>query len=136
MRGYTERVMFNTVAVYSVYHECCYGIYNLICAFWVTIYKTIRLMLSDCCLSCLSCLSVLSCPVCLPDCNVGVLWPIGWTDQDETWHVGRPRPWPHCLRWGPSSPLSNGHSPPIFGPYLLWPTGQMDQDAIWYGCRP
>jgi len=29
-----------------------------------------------------------SCPV----CNVGVLWPNGWLDQDETWHAGRPRP--------------------------------------------
>ena len=43
------------------------------------------------------------CPVC-PVCDVGVLWPNGWTDQDETWHAGRPRPWPHCVRWGPSSP--------------------------------
>ena len=32
---------------------------------------------------CLSCLSL---------CNVGVLWPNGWMDRDETWHVGRPRP--------------------------------------------
>ena len=23
-------------------------------------------------------------------CNVGVLWPNGWMDQDETWHGGRP----------------------------------------------
>ena len=37
-------------------------------------------MLSD---HCLSCLSV---------CNVGVLWPNGLTDPDETWHAGRPRP--------------------------------------------
>jgi len=37
-------------------------------------------------LSCLSCLSV---------CDVGVLWPNGGMDQDETWHAGRPRPWPH-----------------------------------------
>ena len=22
-------------------------------------------------------------------------------DQDETWLAGRPRPWPHCVRWGP-----------------------------------
>jgi len=36
-------------------------------------------------------------------CNVGVLWPNGWMEQDETWHAGRPRPWPHCVRWGPSS---------------------------------
>ena len=34
----------------------------------------------------------LSCPV----CDVRALWPNGWTDQDETWHAGRPRPWPHC----------------------------------------
>jgi len=45
------------------------------------------------------------CPVCLSVCNFGVLWPNGWTDQDETWLVGRPRPWPHCVRWGPSSPF-------------------------------
>jgi len=29
-------------------------------------------------------------------CNVGVLWPNGWMDQDETWHGGRPRPRTHC----------------------------------------
>ena len=45
---------------------------------------------------------VLSCLV-LSVCNVRALWPNGWTDQDETWHAGRPRPWPHCVRWGPSS---------------------------------
>ena len=50
---------------------------------------------------CLSCLSV--CPV----CNVGVLWPNSWIDQD----AGRPRPWPHCVRWEPSSPPQKGHSP-------------------------
>ena len=47
----------------------------------------------------------LSCPVC-PVCD-GVLWPNGWTNQDETWHGGRPRPWPHCV----SSPSPKGHSP-------------------------
>jgi len=53
------------------------------------------------------------CPVCLscPVCNVVVLWPDGWMDQDETWHAGRSRPWPHCVRWGPNSPPSKGHSP-------------------------
>ena len=30
------------------------------------------------------------CPVC--DGDLGLLWPNGWTDQDETWHWGRPRP--------------------------------------------
>jgi len=31
-------------------------------------------------------------------CNMRVLWPNGWTDQDETWHACRPPPWPHCVR--------------------------------------
>jgi len=65
-------------------------------------------------------LSVLSvCPVCLSVlsvCNVGVLWPNGWMDQDEAWHAGRPRSWPHCVKWGPSSPPSKGHSPPSVRP--------------------
>ena len=63
---------------------------------WATVCKTVRPMLSDRC-------PILSCPVC-PVCNVGALWPSGWTDQDDTWHAGRPRPWPHCVRWRPSSP--------------------------------
>jgi len=37
------------------------------------------------------------CPVC-PVCDVGVLWPNGWTDQDETWHASRPQSWPHCVK--------------------------------------
>jgi len=53
------------------------------------------------------CLSVLS------FCDVGVLWPNGWMDQDETWLAGRPRPpWPHCVRWGPAPPPPKVHSPP------------------------
>jgi len=32
-------------------------------------------------------------------------------DQDETWHASRPRPWPHCVRWGPSFSSPKGHSP-------------------------
>ena len=47
--------------------------------FWATVCKTVCPMLSDRCLTVLSCLSV---------CNVGALWPNGWTDQDETWHAG------------------------------------------------
>ena len=54
------------------------------------------------------CLSVS--PVC-PVCNVGVLWPNGWMDQDETRHGDRPRPRPYCVRWGPSSSPQKGHSP-------------------------
>jgi len=57
-------------------------------------------------------LSVLSVSV----CNVGVLWPNGSMDQDETWHARRPRPWPHYVRWGPSSPPPKGNSPPNFRP--------------------
>jgi len=52
--------------------------------------------------------------VCLSVCDVGVLWPNGWTDQDNTWHAGRPRP--HCVRWGPTSPSSKGAQPPNFQP--------------------
>jgi len=46
--------------------------------FWATVCKTVRPMLSD------------HCPVCpvLSVCNVGVLWPNGWMDQDETWCGG------------------------------------------------
>jgi len=81
------------------------------------------------------CLSV--CPV-LSVCDVRALWPNGWTDQDETWHAGRPRPWPDCVRWGPCSPPPKGHSPrpQIFGPCLLQPNGRMDEAGTWHGGRP
>ena len=72
--------------------------------FWATVCKTVRPMLSDRCLFCVPCLSI--CPV----CDVGVLWPNGWMDQDETWQGGRPRPWSHCVRWRPSSPPVKGHN--------------------------
>ena len=51
-----------------------------------------------------------------PVCDIHALWPNGWTDQDETWHAGRPRPWPHCVRWRPSSPSPKGAQPPNFRP--------------------
>jgi len=66
-------------------------------------------MLSDCLSVCLS--------VCLLS-NVGVLWPNGWMDQDETWHAGRPRPWPHCVRWGPSSPPPKGGRASLFSAHV------------------
>ena len=90
--------------------------------FWATVCKTVRPMLS------VRCLSVLSVG---PVCDARALWPNRWTDKDETWHAGRPRPWPHCVRWGSSSPPTNGHSPPIFGPYLLRSNSCMDQDVTW-----
>jgi len=37
-----------------------------------------------------------------------VLLPNGWMDQDVTWYGGRPRPRPHCGRWGPSSASPKG----------------------------
>jgi len=80
--------------------------------------------------------------VCLSVCNVGALSPNGWTDQDETWHAGRPRPWPHCVNGDPAPVLQRGTAPQcsgnpsMFGPYLLRPNGCIDQDASWCGCRP
>jgi len=65
------------------------------------------------------------CPV-LSVCDVRALWPNGWTAQDETWYAGRPRPWPHCVRWGPSSPSLKGHSLPQFSAHIC--CGQM---AVW-----
>jgi len=37
--------------------------------------------------------------VCL-SCNIVILWPNGWMDQDATWYRGRPRSRRHCVRWG------------------------------------
>jgi len=66
------------------------------------------------------CLPVLYCPVLsCPVCDVGVLWPNGWMDQDEPWNAGRPRPWPHCVRWGPTSPPQKGAEPPNFRPMSI-----------------
>jgi len=66
-----------------------------------------------------------------------LFWPNGCMDQDETWRGGRPRPWPYCVRWGPSSsPSSKGAQLLIFGPCLLWPNGCMHQDTTSYGGRP
>jgi len=39
-------------------------------------------------------------------------------DQDETWHAGRPRPWPHCVRWGPRSPSQKGGGAPKFSAHV------------------
>ena len=77
--------------------------------FWATVCKTVCPVLSDRCLSVLFVLSV---------CNVRALWPNGWTDQDETWQAGRPRPRPHCVRWGPSSPSPKGTQPPQFSAHI------------------
>jgi len=54
--------------------------------------------------------------------------------SDETWHTGRSRPWPHCVRWGPSSPSPKGTAP-NFQPISVtakWLHGS----RCHYGCRP
>ena len=69
-------------------------------------------MLSDRCPVCPVCLSVR-----LTVCDIGVLWPNGWIDQDEIWHRGRPLPRPHCVRWG-SSPLPKRGKAPQFSAHV------------------
>jgi len=87
-------------------------------------------MLSDRCLS--------VCPVCLSCLWRWCMVANAWVDHDETWHAGRPRPWPHCFIDGDPtpSPKRGQGFPPIFCPCRLWPNGCMDQDATWYEGRP
>jgi len=56
-------------------------------------------------------------------------------DHDATWYGVKPRPRPHCVRWGPRSSQKRHvqQPPPLFSPRLLWPNGWMDHDATWYG---
>jgi len=49
----------------------------------------------------------------------------GWIHA--TCHEGGPRPGPHCVTWGPSSPLTKGAQRPIFGQCLLWSNGRPSQ---------
>jgi len=58
---------------------------------------------------------------CLSVSDVGIFWPNGRMNQDETWHGGRPRPTPHCVRWGPSSPppQKKGAQPLNFQPMSI-----------------
>ena len=52
-------------------------------------------------------MSVLFCPV----CDVGVLWPNGWTDHDETWLQVGLGPGHIVLDADPAPPPQKGHSP-------------------------
>ena len=45
--------------------------------------------------------------VVLSVCDIGVLWPNGWMDQDETWHGLGPS---HIVLDGDPAPPQNGHS--------------------------
>jgi len=53
-----------------------------------------------------------------PVCGPCLLWPNGWMDKDATWYGSRPRPRPHCVRRGPSSPRerSTAATRPSFRP--------------------
>jgi len=93
-------VLFSNMPGYFSYFSNCFV--KLCCNFWGTVCKMVRLMLSDHCPVCLSC----------PVCNVGVLWPNGWMDQDETWHGGRPWPRPHCVRWAEVYLCTKWHANP------------------------
>jgi len=51
-------------------------------------------------------------------------------DEDATWYGSRPRPRPHCVRWGRSSPAKGYSTPsPLFGPCLLWPRSPISATA-------
>jgi len=50
--------------------------------------------------------------------DVDVLCPNGWMDQDGTWHGGRPRPRPHCVRWGSIPPTREAASSPQFSAHV------------------
>jgi len=51
-------------------------------------------------------------------CDVGVLWPNAWMDQDETWHGVRLHHRRHCVRWGPLPPPKKRHSIPQFSAHV------------------
>jgi len=113
--GPRDRVLYNTTgSTPKVIYEATKPGFR----FWANVGKKVRHMLSD---RCLSCLSV---------CDVGVLWPNGWMDQDATWYGGRPRLRQHCVRRGPSSPTARGTIALRFGPCLLWLNGCPSQQLI------
>ena len=47
-----------------------------------------------------------------------MLWPNGWMDEDATWYESRPRPRPHCVRRGPSSPRERSTTVPVFSAHV------------------
>jgi len=65
-----------------------------------------------------------------PNFGLCLLWPNGWMDEDATWYRRRPRPKPHCVRRGPSSPAKGAQQPSrLFGPCLLWPRSPISATA-------
>jgi len=51
-----------------------------------------------------------------------LLWPNGWIDQNATSYGGRPRLRPHCVKWGPSSPVERGTAAPLFSAHVCGQT--------------
>jgi len=91
-------------------------------AFWATVCKTVRPMLSG------HCLSVLS--VTLVYCGQMV----GWIKMPFSTEVGLDPG--HILLDGDPARPKKGAQPLLFGPCLLWPNGWVDQDATWYRGKP
>ena len=54
-------------------------------------------------------------------------------DQDETWHAGRPQPWPHCVSWVPNSPSSKGAQPSNFRPMFIVAKRLHESNGTWSG---
>jgi len=94
-------------------------------AFWATVSKTVRPMLSDRCLSCpvLSCLSCLS-----------VTWYCGQTVgriQMKLGVHGGLGPGHSVLDVDPGAPPQRGTAPNFRTTFVALPNGSMDQDATW-----
>ena len=47
--------------------------------------------------------------------------------EDATWYGSRPRPWPHCVRRGPSSPCERGTAVPPFSAHVYCRYGRPSQ---------
>jgi len=95
--GSKERLMHQLPTSLYLIHvlKCTRGVTlvsNFTVLHWATVYKTVRPMLSDSCLSVLSC-PFLSCPVCLSVTLVYCGQTLGWIKMKlGSWHAGRPRP--------------------------------------------
>ena len=50
-------------------------------------------------------------------------------DEDATCYRSRPRPSPHCVKWGSSCPQKGHNSPSLFGPCLLSPWSPISATA-------
>jgi len=63
-----------------------------------------------------------------------LFWPNDRMDQMATWYGGRPRPRPHCVKWGFSSLYKRATAPPIFGDQLPLPKGHSPQFSAHVYC--